>query len=50
MNLFENKWIRCSVNPTAGFEKYYPELWQTKGMMDVRAERFMTKCKDLDQI
>ena len=50
MNLFESRWIRCSVNPTAGFEKYYPELWQTDGMMDVRSKRFMDKCKDLEQI
>ena len=50
MNLFESKWIRCAVNPTAGFEKYYPELWQTDGLMDVKAKRFMDKCKNLKQI
>lgn len=50
MNLFENRWIRCTVNPTAGFEKYYPELWQDDGMMDRRAKRFMDKRKDLPQI
>ena len=50
MNLFESKWIRCAANPTAGFEKYYPELWQDDGLMDQRAKRFMDKCKDLDQI
>lgn len=38
MNLFESRWIRCSVNPTAGFEKYYPELWKDNGLMDVRAK------------
>lgn len=50
MNLFESRWIRCAVNPTAGFEKYYPELWQDNGMMDRRAERFMEKRRDLPQI
>ena len=28
MNLFEHKWLRCTVNPTAGFERYQPELWR----------------------
>lgn len=50
MNLFEPRWIRCSVNPTAGFEKYYPELWQDDGLMDKKAVRFMDKRKDLPQI
>ena len=50
MNLFENRWIRCSVNPTAGFEKYYPDLWKEDGLMDVRAKKFVDKSKDLPQI
>lgn len=50
MNLFESRWIRCSVNPTAGFEKYYPELWQNDGLMDVRAKRFIDKRAGLPQI
>lgn len=50
INLFESKWIRCSVNPTAGFEKYYPQLWQNDGMLDARAERFLRKREGLDQI
>jgi 2,4-dienoyl-CoA reductase-like NADH-dependent reductase (Old Yellow Enzyme family) len=50
MNLFESRWIRCAVNPTAGFEKYYPALWQTDGLMDVRAKRFMDKREGLTQI
>ncbi|MDO4285699.1 MAG: NADH:flavin oxidoreductase [Eubacteriales bacterium] len=50
MNLFESRWIRCAVNPTAGFEKYYPELWQDDGMMDQRAARFMERRRDLPQI
>lgn len=50
MNLFEPRWIRCTVNPTAGFEKYYPELWQDDGLMDVRAKKFMDKREGLSQI
>jgi 2,4-dienoyl-CoA reductase-like NADH-dependent reductase (Old Yellow Enzyme family) len=50
MNLFESRWIRCPMNPTAGFEKYYPELWQDNGLMDVRAKRFMDKREGLPQI
>ncbi len=50
MNLFESRWIRCAVNPTAGFEKYYPELWQDDGLMDQKAKQFMDKRKELPQI
>lgn len=50
MNLFEPRWIRCTVNPTAGFEKYYPELWQDNGLMDGRSKRFMDKREGLPQI
>lgn len=50
MNLFEGKWARCTVNPTAGFEKYYPELWQEDGLMDQKAKRFMEKRENLPQI
>lgn len=50
MNLFEGKWARCTVNPTAGFEKYYPELWHDDGLMDQRARSFMDKRADLPQI
>ncbi len=50
MNLFESRWIRCSVNRTAGFEKYYPELWQNDGLMDHAAKNFMNKRANLPQI
>ncbi len=50
MNLFEPRWIRCTVNPTAGFEKYYPELWQDDGLMDIRAKKFMDKREGLPLI
>jgi 2,4-dienoyl-CoA reductase-like NADH-dependent reductase (Old Yellow Enzyme family) len=50
MNLFEPRWIRCAVNPTAGFEKYYPELWQENGLLDQKAKKFMDKCGNLPQV
>lgn len=50
MNLFEPRWIRCAVNPTAGFEKYYPQLWKDNGLMDVRAKKFMDKREGLPLI
>jgi len=50
MNLFEPRWIRCAVNPTAGFEKYYPQLWQENGLLDQKAKKFMDKCGNLPQI
>jgi 2,4-dienoyl-CoA reductase-like NADH-dependent reductase (Old Yellow Enzyme family) len=39
MNLFESKWLTCSVNPTAGFEQHYPALWQN----EKKAKKFISK-------
>jgi 2,4-dienoyl-CoA reductase-like NADH-dependent reductase (Old Yellow Enzyme family) len=50
MNLFEPRWIRCEVNPTAGFEKYYPQLWKIDGLMDTRAKKYIDRAADLPQI
>ena len=50
MNLFESRWIRCEVNPTAGFERYYPQLWKTDGLMDTRAKKFIERATDLPQL
>jgi 2,4-dienoyl-CoA reductase-like NADH-dependent reductase (Old Yellow Enzyme family) len=50
MNLFESRWIRCAVNPTAGFEKYYPQLWRPDGVMDVHARKVIEKAAGLPQI
>lgn len=49
MNLAESRWIRCTVNPTAGFEKYYPQLWMNDGM-DKKAKRFLEKSTGHEQI
>ncbi len=50
MNLFEPKWITCTVNPTAGWERFYPELWLAGSTHARRAKKFMAKAKDLPQI
>jgi 2,4-dienoyl-CoA reductase-like NADH-dependent reductase (Old Yellow Enzyme family) len=51
MNLFEHKWLRCSVNPTAGFERYMPELWRVNApAMKDKVEKFMAKAEGLPLI
>ncbi len=47
MSLMINKWARCAVNPTAGFEDLHPELWKTGAGFDKKAQKFMEKCKGL---
>lgn len=48
-NLFEHKWIRCDVNPTAGFEKYFPEFWRPNApAVRDKVERFMKKAEGLE--
>ncbi len=49
MYLMLAKWVTCSVNPTAGFEIYYPELWKTDGL-DRKATKFLEKCQGLEHI
>jgi 2,4-dienoyl-CoA reductase-like NADH-dependent reductase (Old Yellow Enzyme family) len=50
MNLFEARWMHCSVNPTAGREKNYPELWINGGPLEKRAAKFVKKAAGLEQI
>ena len=50
MNLFESRWMHCLVNPTAGREKNYPELWIEGGPLEKRAEKFIKKASGLEQI
>jgi 2,4-dienoyl-CoA reductase-like NADH-dependent reductase (Old Yellow Enzyme family) len=51
MNLFEHKWLRCTVNPTAGFERYMPELWRLNApAMKDKVEKFMAKAEGLPLI
>lgn len=48
INLFEHKWLECSVNPTAGFEKYMPELWRLNAPdVKKKVDRFMKKMQGL---
>jgi dimethylglycine catabolism A len=42
-------WCNCPMNPTAGYEEYYPELWKTGGFSK-RAKKWMAKCEGLDEI
>jgi 2,4-dienoyl-CoA reductase-like NADH-dependent reductase (Old Yellow Enzyme family) len=51
MNLFEHKWLRCAVNPTAGFERYMPELWRVSApTVKSKVEKFMAKAEGLPLI
>lgn len=50
MNLMESRWIHCMVNPTAGREKFYPELWINGGPLEKRAAKFVKKTSGLDQL
>jgi 2,4-dienoyl-CoA reductase-like NADH-dependent reductase (Old Yellow Enzyme family) len=51
MNLFEHKWLRCTVNPTAGFERYLPELWRINApAMKDKVEKFMARAEGLPLI
>ena len=48
MNLFEHKWLACEVNPTAGFEKYMPELWRLNAPdVKKKVDKFMKKADGL---
>ena len=50
MNLFESRWMHCLVNPTAGREKNYPELWIKGGPLEKHAEKFIKRSSGLEQI
>ena len=50
MNLFEHKKLRCTVNPTAGFEKYIPELWRPHApSVKSKVQKFLDKAEGLPQ-
>lgn len=42
-----NRWLTCSVNPTAGREKFYPELWLHGSKLESRAEKFLKRAEGL---
>ena len=51
MNLFEHKWLRCAVNPTAGFERYIPEMWRVNApAVRDKVEKFMARAEGLPLI
>ena len=51
MNLFEHKWLECKVNPTAGYEKYLPELWRVNApAIKDKVDKFLAKAEGLPSI
>lgn len=50
MNLMISHWLECTVNPTAGKEKFYPELWLNTPKLERKVNRFKEKIADLPQI
>lgn len=47
MNLFEPRWIACKANPTAGFEKFYPQMWIENSPHEKKVKKFMKKAEGL---
>jgi 2,4-dienoyl-CoA reductase-like NADH-dependent reductase (Old Yellow Enzyme family) len=45
-----NQWTTCSVNPTAGKERFLPELWMKGSKLESRIAKFTGKMADLPQI
>ncbi len=50
MNLTTAHWMECTVNPTAGREKLYPELWLDTPELEKKIGRFKQKAQGLPQI
>ena len=49
-NLTTYQWVECTVNPTAGREKLYPELWLDTPELEKKVNKFKQKAKGLPQI
>ncbi|TAL33165.1 MAG: NADH:flavin oxidoreductase [Spirochaetes bacterium] len=45
-----NKWLHCAVNPTAGRERFFPDLWMKGSKLESRIAKFKEKAEDLPQI
>jgi 2,4-dienoyl-CoA reductase-like NADH-dependent reductase (Old Yellow Enzyme family) len=43
-------WLTCSVNPTAGREKHFPEIWLKGSSIEKRGKKFIRTLKDLPQV
>lgn len=51
MNLFEHRKLHCIVNPTAGFEKYLPEMWRVNSPDAARKVRkYLDRAEGLPEI
>jgi len=50
ISIFDACKVSCSVNPTAGYEKYMPELWRINSPhMQKRIRKFMQKREGLEE-
>ncbi len=48
ISIFDGKKVSCQVNPTAGYEKYLPELWRINSpKMQKKVAKFMKKKEGL---
>jgi 2,4-dienoyl-CoA reductase-like NADH-dependent reductase (Old Yellow Enzyme family) len=44
ISIFDGKKVNCAMNPTAGYEKYMPELWRTNSpAMQSKVDKFTRK-------
>jgi 2,4-dienoyl-CoA reductase-like NADH-dependent reductase (Old Yellow Enzyme family) len=50
MNLIISQWTECTMNPTAGREKLYPELWLDAPGIEKKVNLFKQKASGLPQI
>jgi 2,4-dienoyl-CoA reductase-like NADH-dependent reductase (Old Yellow Enzyme family) len=50
MNLVICRWAACTMNPTAGREKLYPELWLDAPGIEKKVDLFKQKAVGLPQI
>lgn len=50
MNLIISHWTECTMNPTAGREKLYPELWLDTPGLEKKVNLFKHRAKGLPQI
>jgi hypothetical protein len=50
MNLITCQWMDCMVNPTAGREKLYPDLWLDAPDLKKKIGKFKKKAQGLPQI
>jgi hypothetical protein len=50
MNLIRSQWTECTMNPMAGREKLYPELWLDTPELEKKVNLFKKRAQGLPQI